>query len=145
MMTMPETVSPFRSVAPLRGAAPTVISAMSRSRNRCSFVSQDHDATDIVRRGGSAATLQRVLLRGILDIAAAKIRVVVLNAFGNIVEVQSILSQHRGIDFDLKLFGFASPGIDFAHARNGAELVLNLPVLKILECHGFIPGPSSVY
>src|ERR687887_280815 len=70
MMTVPETVSPLRSAdAHVRDVA---------GQHRRPAVRADDDAAEVGWRGGASGAQQRVLLRGMLDIAAAEVRVVLL-------------------------------------------------------------------
>ena len=50
-------------------------------------------------------------------------------------QCQAVLRQQGGIDDDLVLFNLSSPIIDFAYARHGTKLPLDLPLLQILEFH----------
>ena len=71
-----------------------------------------------------------------LDIAAAEIGVVLLDARGHIVQGEPVLLQQGRIDNDLKLLGLAAPSIDFADARDGAQLALDHPLVQVLQFHG---------
>ena len=120
---MPETVSPLRSVAPSgRRRADAHVGDVPQQHRRavCSHVSTMLPKSSVRHRAARAQ--QRVLLRGMLDVAAAEIRVVVLDARGHVVQRQAVLLQQRGVDHDLKLLGLAAPGVDFADAGNGAQL-----------------------
>ena len=124
MMTMPDTVSPLRSVAPAGGAEPMRTSATSRSSTGVPFL----DARTMLPKslGGDRApgAEQRVLLRGMLDVAAAEVGVVVLDALRHVVQRQPVLLEQRRIDHDLKLLGLPAPRVDLADAGNRAQLRL---------------------
>src|SRR2546428_8648375 len=70
-----------------------------------------------------------------LDVPAAEIRIVFLNARRDIVERQPVLLQLGGIDADLELLRLTTPGIDFADSLHCAELVPDRPLLNIFELH----------
>src|SRR4051794_864345 len=70
-----------------------------------------------------------------LDITAAEIRVVLLNARGNVVQRESILVEKSRIGHDLELPRLSAPRIDFTYARNGSQLTLDHPFVQVLEFH----------
>src|SRR6202035_1245415 len=72
----------------------------------------------------------------VLDVPAAKIGIVVLDASSHVVQAQAVLLKHRGIDNDLKLFYLAAPCVDFTYSRNCAQLTLDHQFLQVLEFHG---------
>ena len=139
---MPETVSPFRSVAPSGGAEPMRTSATSRSSTGVPFFAVSTMLPKSCGGHGAARAEQRVLLGGVLDIAAAEVGVVFLHARGDVVKRQAVLIEQRGIDHDLILLGLAAPGVDFADAGKRAQLRLDHPFVQILEFHG-AHGPGE--
>ena len=99
------------------------------------FFRHQHDISEIVRRGGATASEQRVLFRSVLDVAASEIRVVLLHAQSDVMQRQSVLLQHCGIDDNLKLLSLPAPHVHVANTRDGAQLPFDYPLVEILQLH----------
>src|SRR5512141_2018852 len=70
-----------------------------------------------------------------LDVAAPKIRVVVLHPFGYIMKGKAILIEQSWIDHNLILLSLTAPRVDFTDSREGAQLRLDNPLVEILQFH----------
>ncbi len=132
---MPETVSPLRSVAPCGGAEPIRIAATSRNSIGVPFFASQDDIAEIFGRGGAAGADKSVLFESVFDIAAAEICIVGLDARRDVVKGQAVLIEKRGVHHNLELLRLPAPRVDFADARNGAQLRLDHPFVQILQIH----------
>ena len=95
----------------------------------------DDDVAEVLGSGGAPRAEQRVLLRRMLDVAAAEVRVVLLDAHRDVVQREAVLREQRRIDDDLKLLGLSTPGVHLTHAGNGPQLRLDHPLMEILQLH----------
>ena len=132
---MPDTVSPLRSVAPCGGAAPTRISRDVAKQQRGAAVRGSTMLPKSPALVARARAAQRVLLGGMLDVPAAEVGVVLPDAHRDVVQRQPVLRQKRRVDVDLELPGLAAPRVDLADAGNGAQLLLDHPLVKVLQFH----------
>ena len=85
MITMPETVSPFRKVAPSGGSRADADRCDIAQEHRRPLMRHQNDVAEIAGRGRASGTDQRVLFRSMFDITAAEVRIVRLDARGDVM------------------------------------------------------------
>src|SRR4029077_9550191 len=86
-------------------------------QQRRAALGAEHDITEISDADSPSRADQRVLFGCVLDVAAAEIRIVLLDAAGDVVKSKTVLRQQGGIDNNLVLLGLSAPGVDFTYAR----------------------------
>src|SRR5215471_5125590 len=70
-----------------------------------------------------------------LDETSAEVLVVFVHSGENVMQRKVITAQTVRIDYNDILFGFSSPGVDFAHALYRAQVEPKTPVEQRLELH----------
>ena len=99
-------------------------------------VEQDRFDFPFVLHAAEAA--HRVLLGGMLNETGAEVIVVVADTLENVAQRQAAALQAIRVDHDFVLLGEATPGVDVGDAGDGAQLVLDLPVVERLQLHGAV-------
>ena len=95
-----------------------------------------HDVADLGLAGRPAQTPDRVLLGAMFHEPGPEVGVVLPQTLKDVPQPQPIAAQLLRVDHDLELPREAAPGVDVGDAGDGAQLVLDLPVMQGLELHG---------
>jgi len=104
-------------------------------KNGHAVLRKNHDIGEVLLRGRSPQTENRILLLGVLDKAAAEVFIVLGHAGENIMQRQVVAPHCGRVDFDHVLLGFASPRVDLAYALHRAQIETQPPVEQCLEIH----------
>ena len=95
----------------------------------------DDDAFDVFSRGGHAHAADHHALAVLFQHAAARIAVVLLQSFDDLIDGDSAGEEGAGVDDDLVLLDAAIGGVHFGNAGDGAKLGGNEPVLEGSKLH----------
>jgi hypothetical protein len=105
---------------------------------------EEDNALDVGDVADTAQSSHVVLFGTMFDEAAAEVLIVVANAFEDLAEAEAIAAECGGFDDDLILPRLAAPGVDFVDTADGAQLVLDSPLMESLHLHGGERAVESV-